>query len=1124
MTTSHEDDLRADLAQGHVVCIAGAGVSLAAAAGGPARHPDPLTWAGLLDRGVHECCKLCPDDLDDAWAQRQRDLIASRHIDERNSAADHIGGWLGAPDGGDFGRWLRECFEDIPLCDSCVPDALAALGVPLLTTQIDDLLDRATGQPAVTWRDHARVERVLRGSEQAIVHLRGVFERPDTVVLGTRAFERLWHDPSAQALQQAFRALRTVIFVGADDLLEDPNLRALITWSRSVFKGSETRHYLLCRTSEREALQRRHPIEERLFALPYGDSQADLAVFLRRLAPAPRFSAPTGQIAARPPTTPFSDTDRNTYLDHLIGEFGLLDLRGLSGAAQSISIPLDQVYVELQGEPDNPIERAYDRRLLDADVREQLEKLGISDADEALVDEETNKVLACSGYALRVLQSGRRDVQGRPIAEARKPVPLAEVVRRERRAIILGDPGSGKTTLLKYLGLHYARAMREGKEHVLVAPQENASEQQEGVAKQADLGPTRLPIYVRIAAYAEARKKTPELAMLDFLPAYWEGQQLAIARGALRDIFEHHISNNTALVLLDGLDEVAGMRERQEIARQIETLVRTWARDPEPPKRDGRRAGWIPAPPPVEAGGNQVLVTSRIAGYHAAPLRDAIAHYTVQDMSGDAIDAFLRRWCLAVEQRQAGERPPAEQERRAEAQRQALSRALEHPRIQRLAVNPLLLTLLAMLNRSEGRLPRLRIELYESATRTLVETWRETGLSMDEVVDVLGPVALWIHTERPTGLASESELRRLVTEALAKWRGEDVDHLPGSFKKDVTDFIEAVRRESGLLLARGEGLYGFAHLTFQEYFVARQITRKAATTKEMVHEHLANPRWREPLLLAVAQIAKAMPDELEGVLRSALAETLPHDELLHRALLFVAAALPECGRAPAAVVRQVCAEMLKHYAESQRAERFKALRERLVSAYGALRGSEAGRFAEEVLCTTLAGADPALADAAAEIVALGKWHTLPAVAVVVRRAGAGAHRADTGYRTLEAEAGALFPASELPLRQAAFRHPEGWAKLIEDPATADIVWLCHTNPDVRGTERCLAEAITREAPFSRLLTSVLSAGAPGAALRARCLERWQQGGRCKGKPVSCFSRSARVSSRSSVIDRYSGRC
>ncbi len=69
-----------------------------------------------------------------------------------------------------------------------------------------------------------------------------------------------------------------------------------------------------------------------------------------------------------------------------------------------------------------------------------------------------------------------------------QPVELAELVRQHAKLVILGDPGAGKTTLLRYLALIHAQALRHGQ------------------PEAGDLGPTRLPLYLRIAFYAEYGK------------------------------------------------------------------------------------------------------------------------------------------------------------------------------------------------------------------------------------------------------------------------------------------------------------------------------------------------------------------------------------------------------------------------------------------------------------------------------------------------------------------------------------------------------------------------------------------------------------------------------------------
>jgi hypothetical protein len=633
------------------------------------------------------------------------------------------------------------------------------------------------------------------------------------------------------------------------------------------------------------------------------------------------------------------------YLDHVIKSFTLLDLRGLSGTHQNIDIPLDHVYIDLQAEPDHPTEHDYDRRLVQLDVDEYLAKPGLNQADEAMTEEAAQRVLSRDAYALRLSQ-------GQQLPKADQVVQLADVIRRKQSALVLGDPGCGKTTLLRYCALHFAQAMRSG--HARVSVEIDPHMAGAG-AKMEDLGPTRLPIFVRIASYAEARNVDPELQLVDYLSRYWRGEQLQVGEEELSALFRHYLAEGKAMLLFDGIDEIAKLHERREVVRQVEHFI----------------------------GGNQVLITSRIAGYRIAPFHKSLTHYRVQDMTEVAIDVFLRRWCLAIEEHLGEERSRPEQLTRADRQRLQLLEAIALPQLRRLAVNPLLLTLLALLNRSQGRLPRLRIEIYRNVTRTLVETWRDSTLTEDEVLDVLGPVALRIHENIQTGLATGAQLHEYLTEALATWRGEDPERLPDSFKQEVQDFLDIIRRESGLLLARGEGLYGFAHLAFQEYFVARQITRKPADAAKYVKLRLTEPRWREPLLLAIAQVAKEARGELPALLEAALAAEVEHDELLHRRLLFVASAIPECAWVPKNLARRVCVELLRVHGEAWRSGGMVALRGRIVAAYGLLRDSQAQGPAEECLLAECKDDDEVARAAVVELIQAAQWFTQPVLGAVL---------------------------------------------------------------------------------------------------------------------------------------------
>lgn len=139
--------------------VVGAGVSIAATG-----NQACASWLGLLHDGIDRCVGL--GVLKNTLAPGLHDQVNAGDLDLLLAVAETISAKLGAPKGGEYRRWLRESVGALELRDRDVLAALADLGVPLVTTNYDGLIERITGRPAVTWMDVSRVERVLRGERR----------------------------------------------------------------------------------------------------------------------------------------------------------------------------------------------------------------------------------------------------------------------------------------------------------------------------------------------------------------------------------------------------------------------------------------------------------------------------------------------------------------------------------------------------------------------------------------------------------------------------------------------------------------------------------------------------------------------------------------------------------------------------------------------------------------------------------------------------------------------------------------------------------------------------------------------------------------------------------------------
>ena len=403
-------------------------------------------------------------------------------------------------------------------------------------------------------------------------------------------------------------------------------------------------------------------------------------------------------------------------------------------------------------------------------------------------------------------------------------IPLEEAWKEYKHLVILGDPGSGKSTFLKHLALTFALGKREEE---------------------------RFPILIPIAEYALARLKNKEpLKLLDFIVRRFQEQGLP----DLGPLFASELEKGRAIVLLDGLDEVLTLKERKEIAKEVEELARRY---------------------PL----SRFIVTSRIAGYDSAPLSDDFTALIIAPFDEEQIKDFAYNWAKAYEavtlNYPLGDDGwpdfPPEVEKRIQERAEDLFKAVtSHQAIKRLATNPLLLTILALIHHQGTRLPQQRVELYRLCVEALAESWNlarslsgkpielwlgDRRLDAKEVVRVLGPVAFWMHENRPGGLVEREKLegliaRRLLIEGLAM-EEEQASRL-------AAEFVDLMREQMGLMVEKGIGQFGFMHLSFQEYLAARYIAAQKDPF-EILKPHLFDPRWEEVILLTAAVLSDFSP-------------------------------------------------------------------------------------------------------------------------------------------------------------------------------------------------------------------------------------------------------------------------
>ncbi|SHN29090.1 NACHT domain-containing protein [Actinacidiphila paucisporea] len=352
---------------------------------------------------------------------------------------------------------------------------------------------------------------------------------------------------------------------------------------------------------------------------------------------------------------------------------------------------------------------------------------------------------------------------------------------------VIGGPGSGKTTLARDTALALCeRRWRWSRR--------------------------RLPVllYLRDHAQGLLAEQPPGLAEVT-ASAVWLGGKVPA------DWLERRLNRGGCVVLLDGLDEVADPADRSRVVAWVERQI---ARHPR----------------------NIYVVTSRPHGYQANPLTAAEV-LQVRRFTPEQIERFLHLWSYAVESRAQDSTGPAVR-RAADQYAQDLMRRLRaKPALYGLAANPLLLTMTANVHRYRGALPGSRAELYAEMCDVLLHRRSEarglsdaTGLTGPQKQDIVRHLALAM---------MKAKVRDWPAPDAARAIRRPLRQVPGDVTAEV--FLDEARK-SGLLVEREHGVYGFAHLSLQEYLASAQLSTPRADTGVLTGS-VDDSWWRETILL-----------------------------------------------------------------------------------------------------------------------------------------------------------------------------------------------------------------------------------------------------------------------------------
>ncbi|MCP4549161.1 MAG: SUMF1/EgtB/PvdO family nonheme iron enzyme [bacterium] len=387
------------------------------------------------------------------------------------------------------------------------------------------------------------------------------------------------------------------------------------------------------------------------------------------------------------------------------------------------------------------------------------------------------------------------------------------------QSILLGHPGSGKSTFLNHLA--YCLASRDFER----LPRWPQNERQ------------TIPIMILLRDFARWTMTLPDEEHCAGAQLLWQFVAHELRKNKLDSaiaVLQHALETGGAMVFLDGFDEVPSDGTRELVRDAVVTFTERFSKC-------------------------RHLITCRLLSYREGwKFPGTYQTHELAPFDAEKIRLFIHAWY-----REIGEKWHWSHEQTSQLVRK-LEEAVKRPDVRLLAPNPLLLTVMALVNTHEGQLPATSTLLYERAVELLLWRWER----VKTVGSVERPQLVALLEEASRDLIDlRTRLENLAFENLGPVDHHDPDatadireqevlmeleklHPEGSLKW-ARQLVHAMKLRTGLLLERQEHTFSFPHRTFHAYLAGIELSRRKNFGRTAAEQLNQGRHWRKVVLMAV---------------------------------------------------------------------------------------------------------------------------------------------------------------------------------------------------------------------------------------------------------------------------------